>query len=184
MKPAIAWAVLAAIISATAANAAHWTLEPQSKLGFSVVWSAEPLAGEFKRWKADIDFDPADLAHAHVVATIETGSVVTDYPDGDDGLKGALGFAADRFPTARYETKSFRQMPDGSFLANGQLTIRGISRPLALPFKLSIQGNKAHMTGKTTLLRTDFGVGQGEWAAPQPVAHQVTVTVDLVATKR
>lgn len=181
MKSAIALLALIAVMSP--AMAAHWTVEPQSKLGFSVIWSAEPLTGEFKRWKADIDFDPADLAHSRVVATIETGSVVTDYPDGDDGLKGALGFAADRFPAARYEASAFRHLPDGSFVADGRLTIRGITRPLALPFKLTIQGNRAHMTGKTTLLRTDFGVGQGEWAAPQPVAHQVTVTVDLVATR-
>lgn len=184
MKRTLAWALLAGIASATAASAAHWTVEPQSKLGFSVVWSAEPLSGEFKHWKADIDFDPADLTHSRVVATIETGSVVTDYPDGDDGLKGALGFASDRFPTARYEATGFRQLPDGSYTTDGRLTIRGITHPLALPFKLSIQGNRAHMTGKTTLLRTDFGVGQGEWAAPQPVAHQVMVTVDLTATKR
>jgi len=176
-------AVLALAVLASPAMAAHWTVEPPSKLGFSVIWSAEPLLGEFKRWTADIEFDPADLARSHVVATIETGSVVTDYPDGDDGLKGALGFASDRFPTARYEASAFRHLPDGSFMADGHLTIRGITRPLALPFKLVIQGDRAHMTGKATLLRTDFGVGQGEWAAPQPVAHQVTVTVDLVATR-
>jgi polyisoprenoid-binding protein YceI len=40
------------------------------------------------------------------------------------------------------------------------------------------------MTGKATVVRTDFGVGQGEWAAPQPVAREVSVNVDLVATKR
>jgi hypothetical protein len=39
------------------------------------------------------------------------------------------------------------------------------------------------MTGKAVLDRTTFGVGQGEWAAPNPVAHAVTVTVDLIATK-
>jgi polyisoprenoid-binding protein YceI len=173
-----------ALFASAPAWAAHWNVEQQSKLGFNVIWSAEPLTGAFKRWKADIDFDPADLAHSRVVATIETGSVVTDYPDGDDGLKGALGFASDRFPTAKFEAADFKRLPDGSYIANGRLTIRGISRPLALPFRLAIQGNKAHMTGKTTLLRTDYGVGQGEWAAPQPVAHQVTVTVDLIATKR
>lgn len=181
MKLATAVIALAALVSP--AWAAHWAVEPQSKLGFSVIWSAEPLQGQFKRWKADIDFDPADLARSHVVATIDTGSVVTDYPEGDDGLKGALGFASDRFPTARYEAGAFRRLPDGSFVADGRLTIRGITRPLALPFKLAIQGDRVHMTGNATLLRTDFGVGQGEWAAPQPVAHQVTVTVDLVATR-
>ena len=52
-----------------------------------------------------------------------------------------------------------------------------------MPFKLALDGNRAHMTGKATLDRTAFGVGQGEWAAPTPVAHEVTVSVDLTATK-
>ncbi len=182
MRATIALVFAAAV--ALPAHAAQWNVEPQSKLGFSVVWGGEPLNGVFKRWNADIDFDPADLAHSRVVATIETGSVVTDYPDGDDGLKGAVGFASDRFPTARFEATAFRRQPDGSYVANGRLTIRGIMRPVVLPFRLSIQGNQAHMTGKTTVLRTDFGVGQGEWAAPRPVEHEVTVTVDLFATRR
>ncbi len=54
---------------------------------------------------------------------------------------------------------------------------------MTLPFKLDIQGGRAHVTGRTILIRTDFGVGQGEWSAPQPVAHQVTVTLNLFATK-
>lgn len=177
-------AILTLIALAPAADAAHWTVTPQSKLGFSVIWSAEPLKGEFKRWKADIDFDPADLAHARVIATIYTGSIATDNPDGDDGIKGAVGFAVDKFPTARFEAASFRKLPDGSYVADGKLTIRGVTKPLALPFKLAIDGNKAHMTGKTTIIRTEFGVGQGEWAAPKPVAREVAVTVDLVAIKQ
>ena len=179
----LAMCALVGLALATPAVAAHWNVEPSSKLGFSVIWSGEPLNGSFKRWKADIEFDPADLAHSHVAATVETGSVVTDYPEGDDGLKGALGFAVDRFPTARFETTGFRALADGSYVADARLTIRGVTRPLELPFKLAIQGNRAHVSGRVTLMRTDFGVGKGEWAAPQPVAHQVTVTLDLTATK-
>jgi polyisoprenoid-binding protein YceI len=176
-------AALVALATAGPACAAHWNVEPASKLGFSVVWGGEPLNGVFKRWKADIEFDPADLAHAHVAATIDTGSVVTDYQDGDSGLKGDIGFAVDRFPAARFETTGFRRLPDGSYVADAKLTIRGITKPVQLPFKLAIQGNRAHVTGRTTVIRTDFGVGQGEWAAPEPVEHKVTVTLDLTATK-
>ena len=176
-------AALVAAVSAVPAAAAHWDIQPQSKLGFSVVWSKEPLNGSFKRWKADIEFDPADLGHSHVVATIETGSLATDNPDGDDAVKGAAGFAIDRFPTARFETTGFRRLPDGSYVADARLSIRGVTKPVALAFKLAIQGNKARVTGRTTLIRTDFGVGQGEWAAPEPVEHQVTVSLDLTATR-
>ena len=182
MRP-VAAAMLIALASAAPACAAHWNVAPSSKLGFSVVWSGEPLNGVFRKWSADIEFDPADLAHSHVAATIVTGSLATDYPDGDSGIKGALGFAVDQFPTARFETSAFRRLPDGSFVADARLTIRGITRPLQLPFKLAIQGNTAHVWGRATVMRTDFGVGQGEWAAAEPVHHDVTVTLELTATK-
>jgi len=175
--------LLAAAATTAPACAAHWTVEPSSTLGFSVVWGGEPLNGEFKKWNADIEFDPADLAHSHVAATIETGSLATDYPDGDSGIKGNLGFASDTFPTARFETIAFHRLPDGSYVADARLSIRGVTKPVALAFKLAIQGNKARVTGRTILIRTDFGVGQGEWAAPEPVEHQVTVSLDLTATR-
>jgi polyisoprenoid-binding protein YceI len=177
-------ALLVAALTAAPACAAHWTVDAaKSRLAFSVMWSGEPLKGAFKTWKADIDFDPADLAHSHVVATIETGSEASDAPDSDGDIKGAVGLAADKFPAARFETMSFHALPDGSYVAAARLTIRGITRPVTLPFKLDIQGNRAHMTGQATIIRTDFGVGQGEWAADRPVAHEVRVTVDLVATR-
>lgn len=177
---------LAALLAAAAmpAFAAHWTVDAaKSKLGFSVNWSGEPFVGVFKKWTADIDFDPADLAHSHVVAVIDINSETSDDADSDLSLKGTIGFAADKFPTARFETTGFESLPGGGYVAAGKLTMRGITKPLDLPFKLDIQGGRAHMTGKVVVIRTDFGVGQGEWAAPQPVAHEVTVTVDLQATK-
>ena len=40
------------------------------------------------------------------------------------------------------------------------------------------------MTGATQVSRIDFGVGQGgDCAKPAPVAYQVTIKVDLTATK-
>jgi polyisoprenoid-binding protein YceI len=183
MRRILAAAALLAF-AATPAWAAHWTVDAtKSKLGFAVAWSNEPFVGVFHSWKADIDFDPADLAHCHVVATIELASEVSDAPDNDDGLKGAYGFAVDKFPTARFETAKFERLADGSYVADAKLTIRGVTQPLHLPFKLAFEGNRVHMTGNAVLDRTAFGVGQGEWAAPAPVAHEVAVTVDLIATK-
>ena len=183
MKRVAAAAIAGAMLCGPAA-AAHWTVDSaKSRLGFTVMWSGEPLNGVFKKWNAAIDFDPADLAHSHVVATIDTASLATDYADGDDGIKGALGFAVDKFPTARFETTEIKSGPGGTYVAEARLTIRGITKPVELPFKLDIEGGRAHVVGKTVVMRTDFGVGQGEWADTHPVAHDVTVTLDLTATK-
>jgi polyisoprenoid-binding protein YceI len=174
---------LACAISAPA-FAAHWNVDyTKSRLGFTAQWSGEAFSGTFKRWNADIDFDPADLAHAHVSVTIDLASEASDEPDFDSGLKGAQGFDTLRFPTARFVTKSFTAKSPTSYVTEAVLTIRGISRDITLPFAMTISGRTAHANGTTHVMRTDFGVGQGEWAQPTPVSHDVTVTIDLTATR-
>lgn len=171
--------------SATPAFAAqHWTVNAaKSKLGFTVNWSGQPFTGTFRSWKADIDFDPADLAHSHANITIDIGSETSGDAQTDDGIKGAEGFAISQFPTATFRTTAFTHKTGNQYVAAGQLTIKGVSRAITLPFTLTLAGNTAHVVGRAQVIRTDFGVGSGEWAKPDPVATQVTVNVDLTATK-
>jgi polyisoprenoid-binding protein YceI len=175
----------AALFAVTPAFAAHWNVDyAKSKLGFTVQWSNSPFVAAFKTWKADIDVDPADPAHAHVLTTIDIASEASDTSDNDDGLKGPEGFQTSRFPAAIFEATGFVPQGPGKYIANGKLTIRGVTHPVSLPFALAIVGNNAHMTGSTTVIRTEFGVGQGaEWSGNTPVAHNVAVNVDLTATK-
>ena len=163
---------------------ADWTVDrAKSQLGFTVQWSGEAFNATFKSWKADIAFDPADLPHSKVVATIDLNSEDSGSADNDDGVKGAEGFATDKFPSARFETTGFTAKSGTSYVANGRLALHGMSRPVTLPFTLTINGNSAHMTGKAVVSRIDFGLGQGEWANETPIAHAVTITVDLTATR-
>lgn len=171
-------------LSTLPARAAHWTVDPtKSRLGFTVQWSGEPFVATFRSWKADIDLDPADLAHARVRATIDLGSEASDTPDNDDGLKGPEGFSVAQFPSATFEATTFRRTGGNNYVANGTLSLHGVTRPVTLPFTLTITGDTAHAAGKAQVLRTDFGLGQGEWATPTPIAHEVTINLDLTATK-
>src|SRR5207302_1375556 len=87
------------VFLASPSYAAHWTVDrAKSRLGFTVQWSGEPFQATFKSWTADITFDPADLAHAHITAAIDLGSEASDTPDNDDGLKGPEGFSVAQFP--------------------------------------------------------------------------------------
>ena len=104
MKQAIACAFLLALLSAVPASAAqHWKPDyAHSKLGFTVSWSGQPFTAVFRSWKADIDFDPADLAHSRASVTVNLASETSDDPDTDDGVKGADGFQVSQFPTALF----------------------------------------------------------------------------------
>ena len=183
IKRLIFGAALLCILSAPA-SALQWNVDhKKSRVGFTVQWSGEPFVATFKTWDANITFDPADLAHAKAAVTIDLDSETSQLPDNDDGLRGAEGFAISQFPTARFQTTGFTAQGDNKFVASGRFTIHGVSRQITLPFTLTFTGNSVHMTGRTVVMRTDFGLGQGEWASSTPIAHEVAITVDLTATK-
>jgi polyisoprenoid-binding protein YceI len=87
------------------------------------------------------------------------------------------------FPRAQFEAKSIRRTGNGAYEAVGVLTIRGITRPLTVPLTFDISGDTARLKGHAQLIRTAFGVGQGEWASPQWVALEVGVDFDLLAKR-
>ena len=176
---------LALMVSANVAAAAqHWNVDTaKSKVGFTVQWNGEPFTAVFRSWKADIDFDPADLGHARAEVTINLASEASDDSQTDDGIKGEQGFQVSQFPTATFRTTAFTHKTGNQYVATGTLAIKGISRTITLPFTLTLSGNTAHVVGHAQVVRTDFKVGTGEWAKPDPVATGVTVNIDLVASK-
>lgn len=172
------------LLSAHPAAAAHWSVDyAKSRLGFTVQWSNEPFSATFKGWNADIDFDPTNAGSARAAVTIDLASESSDEPEFDSGLQGAQGFATSQFPVARFVTSAFVRTGTNAYVAQGKLTLHGFSREVMLPFTLTMSSRTAHMIGTAHVLRTDFALGEGEWSAPSPVAHDVAITVDLTATQ-
>jgi len=177
-------AVLACALAATPAWAAHWTVDhARSRLAFHVTWDGQPFTAAFQSWKADIDFDPDDLAASHAVVKIDVASVSSDVPEHDSDLKTEMAFDAARFPVATFEAAKFRKAGTG-YVADGTLTLRGVTRPVALPFALTIAGSTAHMTGAVDISRAAFAVGTTEGAGGVDVSADARVTVDLTATAK
>jgi polyisoprenoid-binding protein YceI len=173
-----------ALLAATPASAAHWNVDrTHSKLGFTVIWAKQPFIGTFKSWKANIDFDAANLAASKADVTIAIGSMTSGDAETDAGIKGEVGFAANKFPTAHFVTTGFTHKSGSDYAAQGTLTLKGVTQPVSLPFTLTINGKTAHMAGSAVVLRNLFNVGTGQWAAPDPVAHEVKVNIDITATQ-
>jgi polyisoprenoid-binding protein YceI len=70
-----------------------------------------------------------------------------------------------------------------ALIADGALTMRGVTRNVSLPFQLVINGSNALMQGSFTLDRTAFGIGRGQFAGAEPVAKGVTVPINIVARR-
>ena len=166
------------------AHAATWTIDTaKSTLGFTGSQSGTPFTGKFGKFSGTIVFDPANPGAGHADVIIQTASAATGDQQKDGAMPGSDWFAADKFPTAEFKATSFKATGTGTYEADGTLTIRGMTKPIALPFTLAISGDTATAKGKVQLIRTNYGVGQGAWASAQYVALEVAVNVDITAEK-
>ena len=166
-------------------QSADWTVRSaRSSVRFHTAWSQGPIDGRFASWSAKIRFDPAALDASSVTVVIDMGSVKTGVPDTESALPGSDWFAAATHPTATYRATRFRARGGTRYEALGTLTLRGVSRPLTLPFTLTIAGDVATMAGTARIDRLIFGVGQGEWQATADLPAAVTVEVAIVADRK
>jgi polyisoprenoid-binding protein YceI len=175
-------AALAFVLGAPLASAATWQVDPQaSKLTFHGSMGGQGFDGAFRRWSAQIDFDPKALATSKVVVSIDTASAATGDPDRDQALPTPDWFSAQAFPKATFTSRTFKDLGGDRYQVVGDLTLRGATRPLTLPITLAITGDVAKANGQVAVNRLDFGVGQGRWKNTDVVAPAVTVGVALVA---
>ncbi len=161
-----------------------WAVDKDaSKLSFTAAQTGSSFEGEFETFSADIVFDPADLANASIAVTVDTSSAKTGDRQRDTALPGSDWFKAKEFPSATFVSDEVVATGDGAYEARGKLTIRDVTRDLVLPFALAIEDGKARAEGSVTLVRTDYGVGQSEFATGQWVGLEVGVSFVIEATK-
>ena len=175
----LATLLLALSLPPTAAMAADWQLAPGSRLGFTGSSQGESFEGHFGRFDARIHFDPAAPSAARFEVTIDTASVDTDNEERDATLLDADFFAVERWPQATWTAQGARAEGDG-FVADGALTLRGTSRTVPLAFRFTPSDGGAVLEGSATLDRLAFGVGAGDWADAEVIAHEVRVRTRLL----
>ena len=161
-----------------------WAIIPEiSKLQFQAVLYDAPFTGDLKDFNGTIIFNPDDLSTAKADISVQMSDVATGDKDRDQNIVGGEWFDVGKFPTARYVTSKFEKADGNNYVAIGDLTIRDKTMPLIIPFTLDFENNTAHMKAEVTLDRTNFGIGQGQWADESTVDHDVKVIIDLKAAQ-
>jgi polyisoprenoid-binding protein YceI len=176
---------------AVAGSTDPWVIDPAaSKLGFETKQMGVPVKGAFGRFGGTIVLDPANLAAAKIDISIEVSTAATGTKDVDEAMTGPDLLAAKKFPTARFVAEKVTAEGEGKYRAEGKLTIRDMSRDLALPFTLAIADDpaksgqlRATARGRVDIKRLDYGVGQGDWKATDAVPNEVAVILEVMATR-
>ena len=172
--------VLAALmLAAPAVSAAEYTQAPGSVLAFAGTYEGEAFTGRFPGFVTKLSFDPAQLANARLDVTIPLATASTGNSDYDGEMRGSSFFNAAKFPQARYTATKFRALGGNNYVADGVLSLRGVSKPVALNFTWT-PGAKPVLAGKASVKRLDFGVGDGDWADTSLIPNAIAVSTRVI----
>lgn len=167
------------------AEVPRWKIVPnQSSIMFTATQNNSPVTGQFKSFTGEISFDPDQLSASHVTITVDIGSVTTSYEEVAETLKTSDWFNIKLFPQAVFKANSFTKMGKNQYQARGTLTILDKTVPIKLTFTAEeLFKASAHVDGTTTIKRSWFGVGKGEWASTKEIKDPVTINFTVTATR-
>jgi polyisoprenoid-binding protein YceI len=166
-------AVLAAVVAgAGVAQAAPTTFQidrAHSEVGFNIRHIFNKVHGRFTDFDGTIVYDPSNLTASTVAVTIRDSSINTANERRDNHLRTQDFFWADKYPTIAFKSSKVTPGPDSShFQVAGDLTIRGITKPVTLnvevlgmaPVSLgpNFSSVQAGFVATTTVARKDWEI--------------------------
>ena len=171
----------------------HWNIDAaHSGINFSIrhmVFSK--VRGRFGKYSGTIDLDEGDLTRSSVEVTIDAASIDTGTPARDEHLRSADFFDAEQFPVLRYRSKRIEQLSEDRFRVVGDLTIRDVTREVALDVEYGGRGadpwgnQRAGFVASTSIDRKDFGLrwNQVLEAGGVLVGDRVDIELEVQAVK-
>ena len=172
----------ACLLAAQPALAQQKLVPADSKISFITRQMGVPLEGHFKKFDAQVAFNPAQLASSNITLNVDTGSATFDAPETDAEMPKATWFNVPKFPKATFQSSGIKALGGGKFEVAGKLSIKGVSRDVVAPVTLVQNGALTTATGTLTIQRLTFKIGENEWADTSMVADDVQIQFKLALT--
>jgi polyisoprenoid-binding protein YceI len=187
---------LAIVVCPAAASAqnATWTIDSgHSAASFSVRHMVVAnVRGEFAGPVGTVTFDPKNLSTLQIDATIDARTINTRNADRDKDLRSDLFFDVAKYPRITFKSRSVAVAGPGKLNVVGDLTIRGVTKPVTL----SVDGPTAEIkdiwgsqrigaTATTTIDRRDFGLVYNRMleGGGAVVGDQVSISLEVELTR-
>ena len=171
----------------------NYTIDPaHSRVGFVARHAmVTKVRGSFNEFEGSGYFDGANPANSNLSLTIKAASIDTRNADRDAHLKGNDFFDMDTYPEIRFVSTAVDQVDAETYKVTGDLTIKGITRPVTVDFEVSgpVQdpwGNqRLGLEGTTVVNRKEWGVNFNVAleAGGVLVSDKVTLEFEVAAIK-
>jgi polyisoprenoid-binding protein YceI len=175
--------LLALLLTAqAAADAVPFVVDPaRSHIRFHAVSRFMEADGAFRRFAGEIRMEDGRPETASGRIVVEVASIDTGIGMRDRHLRSDDFLDAERHPQATFVVSAVR--PEGRrVVVSGELTIRGVARPVSVPVFVAVSPGAIRITGELTLNRREFGVAYQ--SRLNPIRDEVTVSFDLTAVPR
>lgn len=171
------------LLSAASVAFAQQKLVPaQSEIVFVTKEMGVPVEGRFKRFDAQLTFDPARPEASKMALTVDIASATLGAPETDAELPKATWFNTAKFPQATFRSSAVKSLGGGKFEVSGELGIKGLTRNVVVPVVVTQSGTATTATGTFPLKRLAFQIGQNEWADTSMLADDVQVKFKFAMT--
>lgn len=175
-------AMVALAVASPLALAQQKLVPAQSEIVFVSKQMGVPVEGRFKKFDAQIAFDPAKPDASKIAFTVDIASATLGVPESDAELPKATWFNTAKFPQATFQSTAVKGLGGGKYEVSGKLAIKGSSRDVVVPVALTQSGATTTVTGTFPLKRLAFKIGENEWADTSMVADDVQVKFKLALT--
>jgi polyisoprenoid-binding protein YceI len=165
--------------------------EIHTHIGFSVKhMMVSTVRGQFKQYRGSLALDPSDFTRSSFEGEIDVASIDTGNGQRDDHLRTSDFFDAANHPKIGFKSTRIEAKPgaaQGEYLVYGDLTMRGVTKPVAL--EVEFFGTSKNPWGKTvaglsaraTINRRDFGVSYNALLETAGVAVGEKVKIEVEA---
>jgi polyisoprenoid-binding protein YceI len=168
-----------ATVISTGALAQQKLIPEQSSIAFVSQQMGVPVDGKFSKFDAQISFDPKKAEAAKIAFTIDINSASVGDAETVAEMRKAIWFDTAKFPNATFASTSVKPLGGGKFEVAGNLTIKGMVKPVVANVTLTQKAGVTLVEGQMPLKRLEFKLGDGEWKDVSIVADPVLVKIKL-----
>ena len=155
-----------------------------SQISFTFQQFGQRVYGTFSDFEGTLSFDTQRPEAAHALLKIQLASIDAGSEDANTQLQLPAWFDTQAYPVGMYESSGATALGGNRYKITGNLTIKGITRPVDIDVLLKEQGGIGVFDGEFVLKRGDFKIGDGEWAGNSVVSNDINIKFKMVAPQR
>jgi polyisoprenoid-binding protein YceI len=142
-----------------------------------------PVEAKFKKFSAQVDYDPAKPENAKASVDIDTASLDLGEAEMNQEVTKKEWFNSAQFPKASFVSSSIKPAGAGKLNVTGKLAIKGKSADVSFPLTVKAEGGKQVFEGALPIKRLAFNIGEGEWKDTSMVADEVVIKFRVSAAQ-